>query len=83
MAKRKTVNGVPLEVPANERERQMIRRASDPLLKAIELEKTTIRYVRKVLRGDPNKKLEFSLYIFVAGYGLLLISASQLVHIFI
>jgi len=83
LAKRRTVNGIPLEIPVNETERSIIRRSSDPLLKAIELEKTSIKHIRKIFRGDPNKKLEFCLYIFVAGYSLLMLSMTQLVHIFI
>jgi len=80
---RKTVNGIPLTKHVDETTRAQIRRASDPLKKALELEATTIKHVRKTLRGDPNKKLELALYAFVAGYTLLGLSLSQLVHLFI
>jgi hypothetical protein len=75
---RKTVNKIPLEHEANEKLRKQIERANDPLKKAIELNLTSVEYLRKVFRGDSRKKLEFALL--GIGFGVHCLSVYQWVH---
>lgn len=80
--KRKRANGIPLLHGVNDKERMQIVRSKDPLRKAIEMEKTTIEYVRLKLRGDPKRKLELFSLLFFLGYGLLSTSLFYTLSVF-